>query len=112
MHLSPTSKLGYLSLIAFSKIYPEFAYSPSSCGRADRIMDPHSTVPGFKTWRERYTFYRASDRLPPYQHYKVQRLLVYVEGRGRISRSGPTQDLKMGSCVLQCDDPLQWIAQR
>ena len=35
-----------------------------------------------------------------------------VEGRGRISRSGVAQDIKMGSCVFQCDVPHQWIAQR
>ena len=39
-------------------------------------------------------------------------LLVCVEGRGRISRSGLTQDIKMVSCVFQCDVPHQWIAQR
>ena len=33
-----------------------------------------------------------------------------VEGRGKISRSGLTQDIKMGSCVFQCDVPHQWIA--
>ena len=36
---------------------------------------------------------------------------VCVEGRGRISRSGLTQDIKMGSCVFQCDVPHQWTAQ-
>ena len=35
-----------------------------------------------------------------------------VEGRGRISRSGLTQDIKMGSCVFYCDVPHQWISQR
>ena len=35
-----------------------------------------------------------------------------VEGWGRISRPGLTQDIKMGSCVFQCDVPHQWIAQR
>ena len=35
-----------------------------------------------------------------------------VEGRGRIFRSCLTQDIKMGSCVLQCDVPHQCIAQR
>ena len=29
-----------------------------------------------------------------------------------ISRSGLTRDVKMGSCVFQCDVPHQWIAQR
>ena len=41
-----------------------------------------------------------------------QTVQVCVEGRGRISRSGLTQDIKMGSCVFQCDVPHQWIAQR
>ena len=34
-----------------------------------------------------------------------------VEGRGRISRSGLTQDIEMDNCVFQCDVPHQWIAQ-
>ena len=57
------------------------------------------------------TFYRASDCWPPWQH-QVERSLVCVEGRGRISRSGLTQDIKMGSCVFQCDVPHQSIVQR
>ena len=57
------------------------------------------------------TFYWASDCWPPWQH-QVERSLVCVEGRGRISRSGLTQDIKMGSCVFQCDVPHRWIAQR
>ena len=44
------------------------------------------------------TFYWASDCWPPWQH-QVERSLVCVEGRGRISRSGLTQDIKMGSCI-------------
>ena len=35
----------------------------------------------------------------PYQHLEVERSLVCVEGRGRISRSGLTQDIKIGNCV-------------
>ena len=62
-------------------------------------MDLHTTGPGFKTRLVWYTFY-------------VERLLVCVEHRGRISWSGLTQDIKMGSCVFQCDVPHQWIAQR
>ena len=42
----------------------------------------------------------------------VERSLRCVEGRERISLSGLTQDIKMGSCVFQCDVPHQWIAQR
>ena len=38
--------------------------------------------------------------------------LPCVEGGGRISQLGLTQDIKMGSCVFQCDVPHQWIAQR
>ena len=57
------------------------------------------------------TFYWASHCWPPWQH-QVERSLVCVEGRGRISRSGLTQDIKMGSCVFQCDVPHRWIAQR
>ena len=45
-------------------------------------------------------------------HHKVERLLVCVEGRGRIFQSGPIQDIKIGSCVLQCDVTHQWISQR
>ena len=45
------------------------------------------------------TFYWASDCWPPWQH-QVQRSLVCVEGRGRISRSGLTQDIKMGSLCI------------
>ena len=33
-------------------------------------------------------------------------------GRGRISQSGLTQDIEIGSCVFQCDVPHPWIAQR
>ena len=33
-----------------------------------------------------------------------------VEGRRRISWSGLTQDIKMGSYVIQCDVPHKWIA--
>ena len=56
-----------------------------------------------------------STELPTdYHHYsiRVEGSLVCVEGQGRISRSGFTQDIKMGSCVFQCDIPHQWIAQQ
>ena len=33
----------------------------------------------------------------PYQHHKLEHSLVCVEVRGRISRAGLTQDIKMGS---------------
>ena len=35
-----------------------------------------------------------------------------MKDQGKVSRLGLTQDLKMGSCVFQCDVPNQWIAQR
>ena len=57
-----------------------------------------------------------STELPTDYHHKgqhtVKRPLVCVEGRGRIYRSGLTQDIQMGSCVWQCHVPHQWIAQR
>ena len=48
------------------------------------------------------------------QHHKVERPLVCVcvEGRGRISRSVLTQDIKMSTSVFQFNVPHQWIAQR
>ena len=50
--------------------------------QAGWVMYAHPTGPGFKAWRVWYIFYRASDWLPPYQHHKVERSLVCVEGRG------------------------------
>ena len=41
----------------------------------------------------------------------VEHSLGCVQGRGRISRSGLTRDIKMGSCVFQCDVAHQWTAQ-
>ena len=37
------------------------SYIRSSCGRADSVMDSHTTGPEFRTQWIRYTFYRASD---------------------------------------------------
>ena len=75
-------------------------------------MDSHTTGPGFKTRWVWYTFYQASDWLPPYQHHRVDRSLMCVEGRARISRSGLTHDIKhLVSCLFQFDIPYQWIAQ-
>ena len=48
----------------------------------------------------------------PYQHHEGDRSLVCVESRGRISRSGLTQDIKKGNCVFQCDFQYQRIALR
>ena len=82
----------------------------SRCGRADSVLNSHTTGPGFKTRLVRY--FLLSFRLLTTMQHQVERSLVCVEGRGRISRSGLTQDIKMSSCVFQCDVPHQWIAQR
>ena len=70
-----------------------------------------ATGPGFKTCENNKL---SNEFLTDYHHtykHKVERLLVCVEGRGRISQSGLTQDIKMGSYVFQCDVPCQCIAQ-
>ena len=82
----------------------------SSCGRADSVMDLHTTGPGFKT--QFVGYFLLSFRLTTTIPESVERSLVCVEGWGRIYRSGLTQDIKMGSCVFQYDVPHQWIAQR
>ena len=81
-----------------------------SYGRADIVMDSHTTGPGFKTRLVRYFLprFRLTTTIPE----SVERLLVCVEGQGRTSRSGLTQDIKMDSWVFQCDVPYRWIAQR
>ena len=71
-------------------------------------MALHSTGQGFKIRLVCYF-------LPSFQliiTLTASRSLVGVEGQGRISLSGLTQDIKMGSCVFQCDVPHQWITQR
>ena len=73
---------------------------------------PHTTCLGFNSQWLRYTFYRASHWLPLYLHNKVERLLVCAEGWRRISRLDLTKDIKMSSCVFQCNVPHQWIAPR
>ena len=101
-----------VGLLNFSVAWKPFlAISGSSCGRAESVMDLHTTGPGYKTRCIWFTFYWASDWLPPYQHYKVEHSLVCVEGQGRISWSSLTEDIIMCSCVIQCDVPHQWIAQ-
>ena len=78
----------------------------SSCGQADSVMDSHTTdlVDTVLSTKFRTGYY----------HNSIIELSVRwsVESRGRISRSGLTQDIKMGNCVFQCDIPHQWIAQR
>ena len=69
-------------------------------------MDSHTTGPGFKTRLVRY--FLLSFRLLT-TITASSRAFAGVCGRsGRISRSGLTQDIKMGSC----DVPHKWIAQR
>ena len=78
----------------------------SRCGRADSVMDSHTTDPVGTV---------LSTELPTVDHNDSIKLSVrwwVWKGRGRISWSGLTQDIKMGSCVFQCDVPHQWIAQQ
>ena len=70
----------------------------------------HTTGPRFKTRLVRY--FLPSFRLTTIIPESVERSLVCVEDRGRISRSCLTQDFKMGSCVFQCDVLHHWIALR
>ena len=88
----------------------EYHFSPVAVGERIAYWIRTPQVPGSRPgWYG--TFYWASDCWPPWQH-QVERSLVCVEGRGRISRLGLTQDIKMGSCVFQCEVPHRWIAQR
>ena len=75
------------------------------------VMDSHTTGPGFKTRLVRYFLasFQLATTIPV---HKIERSMVCVEERGKISQSGLTQDIKMGSGVFQCDVPHQWIAQR
>ena len=74
-------------------------------------MDSHTTNRGLKSRLVRYVLqsFRLATTIPV---HKVERSMVCVEGRGRISRLCLTQDIKMGRCVFQCDVSRQWIAQR
>ena len=73
-------------------------------------MDSHTTGPGFNTRLVRYFLpsFRTTSTMPE----SVERSLLCVEDRGRISQSGLTKDIKMGRCVFQCDVPHQLITQR
>ena len=77
-------------------------------------MDSHTTGPGSKTRFVRYFLpsFRLTTTITLKQHRRVKLSLMCMEGRGRISRSGLTQVIKMCSCVFQCDFPHQLIAQR
>ena len=91
------------SYIILYILYNYFQYTDEEVAVGERIAYWVRTpqVPGSRPgWYG--TFYWASDCWPPWQH-QVERSLVCVEGRERISRAGLTQDIKMGSCVLQCD---------
>ena len=63
-------------------------------------MDSHTTGPGFKTRWVRYTFYRASDWLPPYHHHKFERSLVCVEGREGFPGRVLPKTLQAGIVVI------------
>ena len=113
--LIPLHKSQCVRLFHTVNVIPFFGWTyhkaeGSSCGRADSVMDSHTTGPRFNTRLVRC--FLPSLRLTTTIPESVERSLVCVEGRGRISRSGLTQDIKMGSCVFQCDVPHQWIAQR
>ena len=49
----------------------------------------------------------STDLLTDNHHTSISSL-VCVEGCGRISRSGPTQDNRIGSYVFLCNVPHQW----
>ena len=68
----------------------------------------HNTGPGFKTRLVRY-FLLSFRLILTYQYHNVERSLMYVESSRRISRSGLSQVIKMGSCISQCDVPHQWM---
>ena len=76
-----------------------------SCGSADSVMDSHTTGPGLNTQLVRYFLANHHSIVDLSNHW-------CVNGWGRISWLGLTQDIKMGSCIFQCDIPHQWIAQR
>ena len=71
-------------------------------------MASHRTGRWFKT---RLVRYFLSSFQTDY-HIDSIACAVVCGGSGRISRSSVTKDIKMGSCVFQCDVPHQWIAQR
>ena len=50
----------------------------------------------------------STELLTEYQHNSIIELNIAE----KISRSGLTQDIKIGSCVFQCDVPHQQIAQQ
>ena len=83
----------------------------SRCGRVDSVMDLHATGPGFKTRLVLY-FLLSFRLLTTITASSGAFAGVCMEGRGRISQSGLTQDIKMGSCVFQCDVLHKWIAER
>ena len=56
----------------------------------DSVMDWHNTVPGFKTLKVWYTFYRASDWRPPHHHHKFSiRWCVWKVEEGFSNRVWP-----------------------
>ena len=80
-----------------------------SCGRADSVMDSHTTCPGFKTWLV------LSTELPTdYHHNSIIELSVRCSV-WNVGKGFPCPVLPktfICSCVFQCCVPNQWIAQR
>ena len=68
----------------------------------------HTTGPGFMT--QLVQCFLSSFRI-------INSILEFERSlamlcRGRNSRSGLAKDIEIGRCVIQCDVPHQWIAQR
>ena len=78
-------------------------YAGSRCGRADSVMDSHTTGPGFKTRLLPTVDHRDSIKLSV-------RWFAWKVGEGFPGRVSP-KTLKWVA-VFQCYVPHQWIAQR
>ena len=87
-----------------------YMFLRSRCGRADSVMDSHTSGPGFKT--RLVLYFLLSYRLLTTITASSWAFAVVWGRSGRISWSCLTQDIKMGSCVFQCDVPHKWIAQQ
>ena len=83
----------------------------NSCGQRYNVLYPNITEPGFPTCR----VWLTSVMLLTVFHYDcivVVLSLCVWKVRGVIYFSSENQDLKMGSCDLQCDILHKWISQR
>ena len=69
-------------------------------------MNPHTTFPGSGPGGHSIL---STELLTDYHHTNI--IELSVPGVCVCERSGLTQDIKMGSCVFQCEIPHQWIAQ-